>query len=226
MIQFHEGEYVYLKHEHLEDYIPEFYAEKYHKSGTQCKVISWRLCGTVGCKNDPMLVKVRMVDDDMYWEIPSGMVSKTPEIKLNIPCSDLSSCYADADGDAPISSRIYSRYADAPISRSIISNLIKKLPTMDTRYFPKKIIYNNPATIVFWKDGTKTVVKKAPNEKFNTYHAFCAALAKKILGNNSRVNAIVKSGEYQTASKNPNFVRDEKGRWVSESSMRKKRKKK
>lgn len=222
MIEIHEGEYVYLKSEHLEDHVGEFYAEKYRKSGTQCKVISWRLCGTVGCE-DPMLVKVKMTSDDMYWEVPSRMLCKLPHIKLNIPFSDLSCCCTDADGDISISSKISSRYVDAPISRSIISNLIKKLPTMDPRYLPKKIIYNNPATIVFWKDGTKTVVKKAPNEKFNTYHAFCAALAKKIFGNNSRVNAIVNSGEYQTASKNPNFVRDEKGRWVSKSLLKKKK---
>ena len=29
-----------------------------------------------------------------------------------------------------------------------------------------KVIFNDPATIVFWKDGTKTVVK-ATNEKFD-----------------------------------------------------------
>ena len=211
MMQIHEGEHVYLKHEHLEDHIDEFYAEKYRRLGTQCKVISWRLCRTIGCE-DPLLVKVKMDTDDMYWEVPSRMLCKTPQIKLNISSQDLYSCYVGADGDTPI-------------SRSIISNMINKLPNtaIDPRYIPEKIIYNNPATIVFWKDGTKTVVKKAPHEKFNTYHAFCAALAKKILGNNSRVNAIVKSGQYQTASKNPNFVRDEKGRWVSKSLLKKKR---
>ena len=62
-------------------------------------------------------------------------------------------------------------------------------------YGVKKIIYNDPATIVFWKDGTKTVVKCAKGEKFNEYTAFCAALAKKVYGTNSRVTKIVKSGE-------------------------------
>ena len=68
-------------------------------------------------------------------------------------------------------------------------------------YRVKRIIYNNPATIVFWMDGTKTVVKKAKGEKFNKYTAFCAALAKKMYGNNSRVNAIVASGFDQTVKK-------------------------
>ena len=64
-------------------------------------------------------------------------------------------------------------------------------------YAPKRIIYNNPATIVFWKDGTKTVVKKNEKEKYNSYNAFCAALAKKIFGTNSEVNRIVRSGYNQ-----------------------------
>ena len=31
----------------------------------------------------------------------------------------------------------------------------------------KKVIFNEPATIVFWNDGTKTVVKTSPNDKFD-----------------------------------------------------------
>ena len=69
------------------------------------------------------------------------------------------------------------------------------------KYEPKQIIYNNPATIVFWKDGTKTVVKKAKGEKYNEYNAFCAALAKKIFGNNSKLTKVVKSGIHQNEKK-------------------------
>lgn len=57
---------------------------------------------------------------------------------------------------------------------------------------PEKIVYNDPATIVYWQDGFKTVVKRSENEPENKYAAFCAALAKKVYGNNSRVNRIVK----------------------------------
>lgn len=62
------------------------------------------------------------------------------------------------------------------------------------KYAPKKIIYNGKATIVFWIDGTKTIVKKAKGEPYNRYNAFCAALAKKVFGNNSVVNRFVNSG--------------------------------
>lgn len=75
-------------------------------------------------------------------------------------------------------------------------------------YNPVRIIYNNPATIVFWEDGTKTVVKKAKGEKFNKYYAFCAALAKKVYGNNSRVNRIVNSNANTDTSKKSKKSKD------------------
>ena len=64
-----------------------------------------------------------------------------------------------------------------------------------TTFIPEKIIYNGPATIVFWLDGTKTVVKRSKKDKDNKYNAFCAALAKKIYGSNSKVNSIVAEGK-------------------------------
>lgn len=68
-------------------------------------------------------------------------------------------------------------------------------------YDVKKIIYNDPATIVFWEDGTKTVVKRGKDEPFSKYHAFCAALAKKLYTTNSAVNRIVNNGVVQDSSK-------------------------
>lgn len=61
-------------------------------------------------------------------------------------------------------------------------------------YIPRKILFNDPVSVVFWKDGTKTIVRRAKGEKFNKYTAFTAALAKKIFDNNTTVNKIVASG--------------------------------
>lgn len=60
---------------------------------------------------------------------------------------------------------------------------------------PKKIINNDPVTIVFWTDGTKTIVKRGAEEKNSPYAAFCAVLAKKIYGNNTKVNRLVSETE-------------------------------
>lgn len=59
-------------------------------------------------------------------------------------------------------------------------------------FTPKRILRHGPATIVFWGDGTKTVVKRAPDEPDNEYAAFTAALAIKIFGSNSKLKKIVK----------------------------------
>ena len=56
---------------------------------------------------------------------------------------------------------------------------------------PKRIVKNGPALVVFWEDGTKTVVKRKKGEQDNVYHAFTAALAKKLYGSNSAINRIV-----------------------------------
>lgn len=48
----------------------------------------------------------------------------------------------------------------------------------------KKVIFNNPATIVFWSDDTKTVVKAGPNDAFDPEKGLAMAISKKVLGNN------------------------------------------
>ena len=68
---------------------------------------------------------------------------------------------------------------------------------------PKKVIFNEPATIVFWEDGTKTIVKCSEDDEFNPYYGFCAALAKKIYGNNSKIHKILKKAEYHEKKEEP-----------------------
>lgn len=47
----------------------------------------------------------------------------------------------------------------------------------------KSVLYHKPATIIFWKDGTKTVVKAQNKEKYDKEKGFVMAYLKKILGN-------------------------------------------
>ena len=55
------------------------------------------------------------------------------------------------------------------------------------------IFYDDVATVVFWTDGTKTVVKCAEGTKYDEYAAFCIALAKKIYGSNSALKRAIKN---------------------------------
>jgi hypothetical protein len=47
----------------------------------------------------------------------------------------------------------------------------------------KNVIFNDPATIVYWKDGTKTVVKTQGNEPFDPEKGLAMAICKKAYGN-------------------------------------------
>ena len=47
----------------------------------------------------------------------------------------------------------------------------------------ENVIFSGPATIVFWTDGTKTVVKCRKGDKFDPEKGIAMACAKKLLGN-------------------------------------------
>ena len=70
-----------------------------------------------------------------------------------------------------------------------------------SQYEPKRIIKSGDATIVFWKDGTKTIVKRSPDEAESDYAAFTAALGIKCFGSNSALKRIVESTEVQDKKK-------------------------
>ena len=55
----------------------------------------------------------------------------------------------------------------------------------------EKVIFNEPATIVFWKDGTKTVVKVQEGESFDPEKGLAMAFFKKMHGNTGRFNNII-----------------------------------
>ena len=60
----------------------------------------------------------------------------------------------------------------------------------------KDVRFNNPATIIFWKDGTKTVVKCQEGDTFNPELGFLAAVLKKLCGNKGNYNDVVKKWVY------------------------------
>lgn len=71
--------------------------------------------------------------------------------------------------------------------------------------WPERIIKSGRATIVFWEDGTKTVVKRSPDKPDNDYNAFLAALGVKIFGSNSQLKKIIKE---QTVIQKPKKAKD------------------
>lgn len=77
-------------------------------------------------------------------------------------------------------------------------------PFIKQNYGIKNVIFNEPATIVFWTDGTKTVVK-CENEEYDPEKGLAMAISKKALGNqgnyyNTFTKWLTKYGEECKAS--------------------------
>jgi hypothetical protein len=78
--------------------------------------------------------------------------------------------------------------------RDIIESAIP-LPTVDAdriRRSIKRVIFNDPATIVFWKDGSKTVAKCGKNDVFDKEKGLMACIIKHLTGDTGRWNEILK----------------------------------
>ena len=56
----------------------------------------------------------------------------------------------------------------------------------------KKVIFNDPATIVIWNDNTKTVVKCQHGDKYDKKLGLALCLSKKLLGNKGNYNEVFK----------------------------------
>ena len=69
----------------------------------------------------------------------------------------------------------------------------------------KKVIFNKPATIVFWSDNTKTVVVCKDNDEYDAEKGFYIACTKKLFGNDfkaiGRMNKALEKAVVQTKEK-------------------------
>lgn len=67
---------------------------------------------------------------------------------------------------------------------------------VDLRNHIKRVIYNPPATIIFWKDGEKTVVKGSDadydNGRICPELGIVHAIAKRALGNKGNYSTVIK----------------------------------
>lgn len=82
---------------------------------------------------------------------------------------------------------------DGPILGHVVDKKRHNKPATYRQYDKlfKKVIFNDPATIVYWSDGTKTVVK-AENEEFDPEKGLAMAISKKMLGNEGNYYEIFK----------------------------------
>ena len=136
--------------------------------------------------------------------------------------------YLDSDGVKRLLNRIYGRENAMTMRQGYIYKSPKEkyekcmvdefedhgTPRRSVRYAcfanPVRIIFNPPATIVFWKDGTKTVVKCAEGEKFDPYTGFCYAFTERCLGSISRIKKLCKKSSTGLPEASESIVEEEK----------------
>lgn len=78
--------------------------------------------------------------------------------------------------------------------REAIDRIKKEETTMncDIRSNIKDVIFSYPATIILWKDGTKTIVKAGKDEKYDPEKGFAMAVCKKMFGNEGNYYEVFK----------------------------------
>ena len=74
---------------------------------------------------------------------------------------------------------------DAEVLRNTYRNILNSTYGIGSLRIPeiKNVIFNDPATIVFWEDGTKTVVKCQDGDEFDPEKGLAMAIVKKAYGN-------------------------------------------
>lgn len=86
--------------------------------------------------------------------------------------------YVDTDTAAQVV-----RYVDEDIKQTV--KMCKEMSNMLARkehFAIDRVMFNAPATIVFWKDKTKTVVRAQKGDKFDPEKGLAMAFAKRALG--------------------------------------------
>ena len=89
-------------------------------------------------------------------------------------------------GTAKVSYRsFYDIRNDAEVPRNTYRNILNSTYGIGSLRISeiKNVIFNDPATIVFWEDGTKTVVKCQDSDEFDPEKGLAMAIAKKAYGN-------------------------------------------
>ena len=116
--------------------------------------------------------------------IPMGVIYDILDINDWIPKSVRNvsyTLYYAPDSDIEV-------FSDCFFIRNIKKSSKRYIPRLSET--PRKVIFHDPATIVYWKDGTKTVVKCGEGDTYSKETGLALCYMKKILGNKGNYNDI------------------------------------
>lgn len=123
---------------------------------------------TIGYNDGEMIVTIIGIPkaECMPFEIKFDEIKQAIDTKIN------------AEANMKETMNPYETLIAKSMLNSIYDNQSKIIPKI------KNVIFNPPATIVFWTDGTKTVVKCQNGEEFDPEKDITMAFFKKMHGNN------------------------------------------
>lgn len=124
------------------------------------------LIENVGRRNGKTLMQAEMARDTISLKAKIAALDGVNKNKSKVRYVDY--CKADVENTLAAYGRIHRMSGPYPWGWNI--------PEIDN------VIFNDPATIIFWKDGTKTIVK-AEGEDFDPEKGLAMAISKKALGN-------------------------------------------
>ena len=111
---------------------------------------------------------------NIHWRVENMELNNGPDMYLR----------------APLVAKVYGYLKDPrmPYVYGGLSNVAEEINSRLNSEFSlpeiKKVIFNDPVTVVLWMDGTKTVVRSQPGDYFDPEKGLTMAITKKAMGNN------------------------------------------
>ena len=126
-------------------------------------------------------------ENDKKWKQLNDLVT----VKLDPPkhtlVGDVTTGYAYIDSDMSILANMQEQFNY--YEKKALNDVYGK--SKSSNWGINRVIFNDPATIVIWNDGSKTIVK-ASNEPFDPEKGLAMAIAKKALGNKGNYYEVFK----------------------------------
>lgn len=119
----------------------------------------------------------RIMFDNVYWDGRRLNVGDVGEV-VNVQYNEWTNGY-------------YEELIDVCVNDVVYENCDPEYFELDVtkcKVAIKDVIFNPPATIILWNDGTKSVVKCQNGEPYDAEKGFALAYLKKLLGNDNTFN--------------------------------------
>ena len=113
---------------------------------------------------------------------------KVVEVRQRWDCGGMGDMYLSADLEGWFNED-FIKYAkhDTVSTWQVLTDLQERINGMSKPKI-KRVLFNPPATIIFWEDDTKTVVKCQEGDEYDPEKGFVMAYLKKLLGNDNTFN--------------------------------------